>query len=100
MNKACSKDNYPLPKIDQLVDATIGYERMSFLYAYSEYNQIKMNERDRIHTALMTKKGLYCYKFMPFRLKHTGATYQRLINWMFTRLLGKKSGCIYRWYGD
>ena len=51
LNKACLKDSYPLPKIDQLVDATAGYKRMSFLDAYSGYNQIKMNERDRIHTA-------------------------------------------------
>ena len=38
LNKACPKDSFPLPKIDQLVDATTGYERMSFLDAYSGYN--------------------------------------------------------------
>lgn len=38
LNKACPKDNYPLPKIDQIVDATIGYGHMSFLDAYSGYN--------------------------------------------------------------
>ena len=59
LNKACPKDSYPLPKIDQLVDATAGYERMSFLDAYSGYNQIKMNEKDRIHTAFITERGLY-----------------------------------------
>ena len=90
LNKACLKDSYPLPKIDQLVDATVGYERMSFLDAYSGYNQIKMNERDRIHTAFITKKGLYCYKVMPFGSKNAGATYQRLINQMFSKHIGKK----------
>ena len=80
LNKDCPKDSYPLPKINQLVDTTAGYERMSFLDAYSNYNQIKMNERDGIRMAFITEKGLYCYKVMRFGLKNAGATYQRLIN--------------------
>jgi len=90
LNKACPKDSYPLPKIDQLVDATAGYERMSFLDAYSGYNQIRMSKKDRIHTAFITERGLYCYKVMPFGLKNAGATYQRLINRMFTKHIGTK----------
>ena len=90
LNKACPKDSYPLPKIDQLVDATAGYERMSFLDAYSGYNQIKMSEKDRIHTAFITERGLYCYKVMPFGLKNAGATYRRLTNRMFSKHIGKK----------
>jgi len=90
LNKACPKDSYPLPKINQLVDATAGYERMSFLDAYSGYNQIKMKEKDRIHTAFITERGLYCYKVMPFGLKNAGTTYQRLINHMFSKHIGKK----------
>ena len=89
LNKACPKDSYPLLKIDQLVDATAGYERMSFLDTYFSYNQIKMNEKDRIHTAFITEGGLYCYKVMPFGLKNAGATYQRLINQMFSKHIGK-----------
>ena len=89
LNKACPKDSFPLPKIDQLVDATAGYERMSFLDAYSGYNQIRMNKEDRIHTAFITERGIYCYKVMPFGLKNAGATYQRLINKMFLRLMGE-----------
>ena len=90
LNKACPKDSYPLPKIDQLVDAMAGYERMSFLDTYSGYNQIKMREKDRIHTAFITKRGLYCYKIMPFGLKNAGVTYQRLINRMFSKYIGRK----------
>ena len=78
LNKACLKDNYPLPKIDQLVDATTKYEKMSFPDAYSKYNQIRMNENDKVHTAFITKRGLYCYKVMPFILKNVGATYNNL----------------------
>ena len=57
LNKACSKDRFPLSKIDQLVNATAGYERMSFLDAYSGYNQIQINEEDLIHTAFVTERG-------------------------------------------
>ena len=89
LNKACPKDSFPFPKIDQLVDATAGYERMSFLDAYLGYNQIRMNREDRIHTAFVTERGIYCYKVMPFGLKNAGATYQRLISKMFLRLMGE-----------
>lgn len=87
LNKACPKDSFPLPKIDQLVDATTGYERMSFLDAYSGYNQIRMNKKDRIHMAFIAERGLFCYKVMPFGLKNAGATYQRLISKMFFELI-------------
>ena len=90
LNKACLKDSYPLPTIDQLVDATDGYKRMSFLDTYSQYNQIKMNEDNRIHTVFITERGLYCYKVMPFGLKNAKATYQKLINRMFSKFIGKK----------
>ena len=46
LNKACPKDPFPLPKIDQLVDATAGYQQMSFLDAYRGYHQIPLHEED------------------------------------------------------
>ncbi len=46
LNKACPKDAYPLPRIDLLVDLTAGNELMSFMDAYSGYNQIRMNPAD------------------------------------------------------
>ena len=51
--------------------------------AYSGYNQIAMHPPDQEHTSFVTDKGLYCYNVMPFGLKNTGATYQRLVNRMF-----------------
>ena len=83
-----SERQFPLPKIDQLVDATVGFERMSFLDAYSGYSQIQMNEEDMIHTAFIDERGIYCYKVMPFGLKNAGATYQQLISKMFFILMG------------
>ena len=53
LNKACPKDSYHLPRIDQMVDVMTSYNRMSFLDAYSNYNYIPMNPEDRIHTDKM-----------------------------------------------
>ena len=89
LNKACPKDSFPLPHIDMLVDATAGHELLSFMDAYSGYNQILMHPDDQEKTAFMTNLGIFCYKVMPFGLKNAGATYQRLVNKMFADLLGK-----------
>ena len=57
--------------------------------AFSGYNQIKMDEEDQEKTAFTTSQGLYCYKAMPFGLKNAGATYQRLVNKMFNKQIGR-----------
>ena len=85
LNKACPKDSYPLPRIDQLVDSTAGHKLLTFMDTFSGYNQIKMAEEDQEKTAFITSQGLYCYKVMPFRLKNAGVMYQRLVNKMFSQ---------------
>ena len=77
LNKACLNDSFPLPRIDQLVNATSRHQLFSFMDAYSGYNQIPMHVPDQEHTSFITDCGLYYYKVMPFGLKNTGATYQR-----------------------
>ena len=47
LNKACPADPFALPRIDQIIDATVGCERLSFLDAYSGYHQIKMAVKDQ-----------------------------------------------------
>jgi ribonuclease HI len=89
LNKACPKDPFPLPKIDQLVDSTAGHERMSFLDAFQGYHQIALRKEDQEKTAFITPRGIFCYKVMPFGLKNAGATYQRMVTKMFSELLGK-----------
>ncbi|KAJ9544336.1 hypothetical protein OSB04_024043 [Centaurea solstitialis] len=89
LNKACPKDPFPLPHIDAMVDATAGHELLTFMDAYSGYNQILMHTDDQEKTAFMTNKGIYCYKVMPFGLKNAGSTYQRLVNMMFEEYLGR-----------
>jgi len=80
LNKACPKDSYPLPSIDALVDNASGCRLLSFLDAFSGYNQIMMHPRDECKTVFMTELSCYCYKAMPFGLKNTGAIYQRLMD--------------------
>ena len=89
LNKACPKDSFPLPRIDQLVDSTVGHKLLTFIDTFSRYNQINMDEEDQEKTAFITSQGLYCYKVMPFRLKNAGATYQRLVNKMFNKQIGR-----------
>ncbi|KAK0580046.1 hypothetical protein LWI29_035596 [Acer saccharum] len=89
LNKACPKDSFPLPRIDQLVDATAGHETLSFMDTYSGYNQIKMHKPDEEKTAVTTDQGLYYYTVMSFGLKNAGSTYQRLVNKMFARQIRK-----------
>ena len=88
-NKACPKDSFPLPRIDQLVDSTAEHKLLMFMDAFSGYNQIKMDEEDQEKTAFITSQGLYCYKVMSFELKNAGATYQRLVNKMFNKKISR-----------
>ncbi|CAJ2652269.1 unnamed protein product [Trifolium pratense] len=88
LNRACPKDSYPLPCIDRLVDNSSGFKLLSFMDAYSGYNQIPMAVADREKTAFMTDSGNYYYKVMPFGLKNAGATYQRMMNKVFRGQIG------------
>lgn len=89
LNKACSKDSFPLPKIDQLIDSTTGHGLFSFMDTFLSYNQILMFEQDEKHIVFIINVGLYCYKEMFFGLKNAGATYQRLVNKIFKPLIEK-----------
>ncbi|XP_022888952.1 uncharacterized protein LOC111404368 [Olea europaea var. sylvestris] len=77
LNKACPKDSYPLPRIDNLVDSTSGHMLYNFLDAFSGYHQILMVEEDQEKTSFMADSAIYCYRVMPFGLKNAGTTYQR-----------------------
>ena len=83
LNKACFKDSYPLPQVDVLVDSIARHRLLSFMDAFSGYNQIRMHEDDQEKTSFVTSQGLFCYRVMAFGLKNASATYQRLMNRMF-----------------
>ena len=89
LNKACPKDSYPLPRVDVLMDSTAQHQLLSFMDAFSGYNQIQMHKDDQEKTSFVTSQGLFCYKVMSFGLKNAGATYQRLMNKMFAQQIGR-----------
>jgi len=89
LNKSCPKEAYPLPSIDRLVDGAARHKILSFLDAYSSYNQIRMHLGDREKTSFMTEEANFYYEVMPFGLKNTGATYQQLMNEVFHGLIGR-----------
>ena len=89
LNKACLKDPFPMPRIDQLVDATTGHPQMSFPDAFQGYHQIPLALEDQEKTAFVMPTGNYHYKVMSFGLKNAGSTYQRMMTKMFKPRLGK-----------
>jgi hypothetical protein len=89
INKACPKDLFPLPCIDQVVDSTARCEAPCFLDAYSGYHQIAMCIEDQLATSFITLFSVYCYQTMPFGLKNAGATFQRYMRCVFGELIGR-----------
>ena len=78
-----------MPRINQLVEATVGYPQISFLDAFWGYHQILLALDDQERAAFITFIGNYHYKVMPFSLKNAGSTYQRMMTKMFEPQLGK-----------
>jgi hypothetical protein len=89
LNKACPKNPFPLPRIDQVVDSTAGCESLCFLDAYSGYHQIAMCIADQLATSFITPFGAYCYQMMPFGPKNAGPTFQRCMRRVFRELIGR-----------
>jgi hypothetical protein len=87
LNKACPKDEFPLPRIDSLVDAAASSELMSLLDCYSGYHQIWMKEYEP-RTSFITPSGTYCYLRMPEGLKNAGGSFSR----MTTKVLHSQIG--------
>jgi hypothetical protein len=75
LNKACPKDNFPLPRISTLVDAAAGCELLSLLDCFLGYHQIWMNEENEEKTSFITPFGTYCFHRMAEGLRNTGSTF-------------------------
>ena len=88
-NKACPKDEYPLPRICQIVDSTASCELLSFLDAYSGYHQISLAVDDEEKTAFITPFGIFCYTKIAFGLKNGGATYQKCVHTILESQIGR-----------
>jgi hypothetical protein len=79
LNKTCPKDEYPLPRICQIVDSTVTCELLSFLDTYSNYHQISLATDDEEKTSFITPFGIFYYTKMALELKNRGATYQKCV---------------------
>ena len=88
LNRDCSKDAYPLPNIDKMVDNSADFKLLSFMDAYFGYNQIPMAKTDKKYTTFMTESDNYYYNVMSFDLKNAGATYQRMMSKVFCNEIG------------
>ena len=83
LNRACPKDNFPTPFIDQILDECAGSEVFSFMDGFSGYNQIQIKPEDQHKTAFICPWGTFAYRKMPFGLKNAGATFQRAMTLIF-----------------
>ena len=78
LNKACPKDDFPLPRIDRVVDDAANIQLMSLLDCFSGYHQIWMRKEDEEKTSFITPFGTYCFVRMPEGLKNAGQSFSRM----------------------
>ena len=83
LNRVCPKDPFPMPQIDQLVDASVGHPRMSFLDVFQGYHQIPLSLEAQEKPGFVTPTGNYHYKVIPFGLKNPESTYQKMMTKIF-----------------
>jgi hypothetical protein len=89
LNKACPKDNFPLPRIDTLVDQAAGSEMLSFLDCFSGYHQIWMRKEDEEFTSFITPFGTYCFVRMAEGLRNAGTIFFRMTSTVLKSQIGK-----------
>jgi hypothetical protein len=89
LNKACPKDNFPLSRIDKIVDSAAGCEVMSLLDCFSGYHQIYMKEEDKASTGFITPFRTYCFIRMLEGLKNAGSTFSRLTKMVLESQVGQ-----------
>lgn len=83
LNSKTRKDAFPLPRIEESLDALSGAQWFSTLDLASGYNQVPVTEQDRPKTAFCTPFGLFEFNRMPFGLCNAPSTFQRLMERLF-----------------
>ena len=94
LNKQTVRDNYPLPRIDELLERLGKAKYFTKLDLASRYHQIAMKSDDIQETAFQTNRGHYEFIVMPFGLNNALATFQQLMNSVFSWEWGKFI-CVY-----
>ena len=84
LNQVSLKDNYPLSKIDHILQRVVGSQRMSMLDGFAGYNQVAVHPEDQEKTTFTTPWGTFMYAKMPFGLMNAGATFQRAMDIAFS----------------
>jgi ribonuclease HI len=79
LNKACKKDDFPLERVDKIVDDAANSEMLSLLDMFSGYHQIRVRKEDEEKTSFITPFGTFCFVRMPEGLKNAGCTFSRMI---------------------
>lgn len=86
LNNLTIKDSYPLPRIDDSLDALRGSKWFSVLDLSSGYFQVQMDEKDKEKTAFSSTKGLFQFRVMAMGLCNGVATFQRLMEYVLAGL--------------
>ena len=89
LNSVTRKDSYPLPRIDDALDALNGTKYFSTMDLLSGYWQVEMSPESREHTAFITYGGLYEFLVVPFGLTNAPSTYERLMECVLRNLTYK-----------
>jgi transcriptional regulator of aromatic amino acid metabolism len=85
LNRSSKKDNYPLPKMEHILQRVTGASKISMIDGFSGYNQISVMPEDREKTAFTTPRGTFMYAKMPFELMNARAMFQRAMDIVFIR---------------
>jgi hypothetical protein len=80
LNKCCPKDDFPLIRIDKIIDSTVGSEMMALLDCFSGYHQIWLHKEDEEKTSFITPCSTFCYLRLPKGLRNAGPTFYRMTN--------------------
>lgn len=83
LNSKTRKDAFPLPRIEESLDALSGAHWFSTLDLAAGYNQVPVTEGDKAKTAFCTPFGLFEFNRMPFGLCNAPSTFQRLMERIF-----------------
>ena len=87
VNAATTRDHYPRPIIDHVLERVVGKKAYSFLDGFFGYNQVSIKQKDQHKTIFATKWGIFAYRVMPFGLTNALATFQRLMTHAFKEYL-------------
>ncbi|CAI7830793.1 unnamed protein product [Closterium sp. NIES-54] len=88
LNAATVKNRFPVPRVEDLLDAVQGAGVFSKIDLRSRYHQIQVVPEEQDKTAFRTKQGLYEFRVLPFSLTNAPATFQTLMSTILSEFLG------------